>query len=163
MAVVEPRPSSSANAAYGSMLKVNGSSIAVPRMLIHAYRLMPCSPMSCCASLDLMLRNTNAKLEIMAAAKPAHAKFTSVALTTPTPATMGISDSQMPRPKRSPYSSVSARTETTGSAAFTICMKLMLLKLYDAHPATWPTRCSAVTGSSARSIGHVTWRRRGAA
>src|SRR3954470_5441911 len=30
VAVVDPRPSNSANAVYGSMLKVNGSSIAVP-------------------------------------------------------------------------------------------------------------------------------------
>lgn len=29
-------------------------------------------------------------------------------------------------------------TETTGSAALTICMKEMDEKLYDAQPATWP-------------------------
>ena len=85
--------------------------------------------MSACASLDLMLRKTKAKLEIMAAKKPAHAKLTSVADTTPTPATMGISDSHTPELKRWPYSSVSVSTDTTGSAALTICMKLMLLKL----------------------------------
>lgn len=39
-------------------------------------------PMSFCICLEKMLRKTKAKLEIIAAAKPAQAKFTSVALTT---------------------------------------------------------------------------------
>lgn len=49
-------------------------------------------------------------------------------------------------------------TETTGSAALTICMNEIEEKLYDAQPATWPAGCgtggtgSFVVGSKERNL-----------
>mmetsp|Transcript_2049 Transcript_2049/g.5977 ORF Transcript_2049/g.5977 Transcript_2049/m.5977 type:complete len:281 (+) Transcript_2049:365-1207(+) len=147
-AAVGPKPSSSGTTPTSSGSAMNVTS---PNMSMPPSRSCGSKSLRCMIALESTLRPWKARLDAMAARKPAHVKEISVTEAIITPATMGTSASNWPTAGVAPSTVALSSTVKKGSSALMVCVNDTATEPSDMLVASSPAACSAASGAHAAS------------